>query len=84
MNKQIKKKYLTEDERKILKLYHAATSVNFFKFNQSESDAKAFVGIWGSPQIINSSNDHVSINADTLKNGKSVTVIASINKGGTK
>lgn len=84
MNKRIEKKYLTEDERKILKLYHAATSVNFFKFNQSENDAKAFVGIWESPQVINSTNDRVLISVDTFKNGKSVTVIASINKEGTK
>ena len=84
MNKQIKKKYLTEDERKILKLYHAATSVNFFKFNQSESDAKAFVGIWGSPQIINSSNDRVLISADTFKNGKSVMVNASLDNGASE
>lgn len=84
MNKRIDKKYLTEDERKILKLYHAATSVSFYKLNQSESDAKAFAGTWGTPQVINSPNDRVLISADTFKNGKSVTVIASINKEGTK
>lgn len=84
MTKRVEKKYLTEDERKILKLYHAATSVSFYKFNQSESDAKAFVGIWGSPQIINSSNDRVLISADTFKNGKSVMVNALIKEGGTK
>ncbi|WP_367297627.1 hypothetical protein [Loigolactobacillus coryniformis] len=84
MTKRVEKKYLTEDERKILKLYHAATSVSFFKFNQSENDAKTFVGIWGSPQIINSANDRVLISADTFKNGKSVMVNASINKEGTK
>lgn len=81
MNKRVEKKYLTEDERKILKLYHAATSVSFYRFNESMSDAKAFVGIWGSPQIINSPNDRVLISADTFKNGKSVMVNASLDNG---
>ena len=84
MNKQINKKYLTEDERKILKLYHAATAVSFFRFDESMSNAKAFVGIWGSPQIINSPNDPVWLNADTFQDGKSVSVSASIKDGDTK
>ncbi|MFC6170483.1 hypothetical protein [Loigolactobacillus jiayinensis] len=84
MTKRVEKKYLTEDERKILKLYHAATSVSFYRFNESMSDAKAFVGIWGSPQIINSPNDRVLISAGTFENGKSVSAIASIEAGGTK
>lgn len=84
MNKRIDKKYLTEDERKILKLYHAATWVSFFRFNESMSNAKAFAGIWGSPQIINNPNDRVLISADTFKNGKAVMVSASIKDGDTE
>lgn len=84
MNKRVEKKYLTEDEHKILKLYHAATSASFYKFNQSESDAKAFVGTWGTPQVINGPNDRILISVGTFKNGKSVMVNALINKEGTK
>ena len=84
MNKRVEKKYLTEDERKVLKLYHAATSVSFYKFNQSENDAKAFVGIWESPQIMNGTSDQVWLNADTFQDGKSVSATASIEAGGTK
>lgn len=84
MNKRIDKKYLTEDERKILKLYHAAASVSFYKLNQSESDAKAFVGTWGAPQVINSTNDRVLISADTFQDGKSVMVNASLDNGASE
>ncbi|MBC1982812.1 hypothetical protein [Listeria booriae] len=40
MNKRIKKKYLTADEKKVLELYHAAQAVEFKSFVLESDEAR--------------------------------------------
>ena len=83
MNKRIKKKYLSDDERKILRLYHLAESVEFYRFNETLNNAKAYASIWGEPKFNESGNTYW-FSSHTLRDGKSVSATASIEAGGTK
>ncbi|OFL87286.1 hypothetical protein [Enterococcus sp. HMSC072H05] len=45
MNKRIRKKYLTNEEQKLLTLYRDCESVQFFRYKDSTDKAKNFVSI---------------------------------------
>lgn len=57
MNKRIQKKYLTNDERMILDLFHAAEKVEFCRFRELSDSAKRFTRILKAPNF-NESNGH--------------------------
>ena len=83
MNKRIKKKYLSNEERKILRLYHLAESVEFYRFNETLNNAKAYASIWGEPKFNEISNT-CWFSSRTLRDDKSISATASIESGGTK
>lgn len=51
MNKRISKKYLTDNERVILDLYHASEKVKFLRFQELSDSAKRFTGILKAPNF---------------------------------
>lgn len=57
MNKRISKKYLTDNERVILDLYHAAEKVEFCRFRELSDSAKRFTRILKAPNF-QESNGH--------------------------
>jgi len=83
MNKRIKKKYLSDDERKILRLYHLAETAEFYRFDETINNAKAYASIWGEPKFKENNNTYW-FSSHTFLNGKSVYATAAIEAGGTK
>ena len=83
MNKRIKKKYLSDEERKILRLYHLSETAEFYRFDETFNNAKAYASIWGEPEFKEISNTYW-VSSHTFLNGKSVYVTASIEAGDTK
>ncbi|MFC6170388.1 hypothetical protein [Loigolactobacillus jiayinensis] len=81
MNKRIKKKYLSDEEHKILRLYHTAESVQFYRFNESLNNAKSYVSIWGKPKLHDGTNNTIWADVSTYHNDKSVMVSTSIRGG---
>lgn len=81
MNKRIKKKYLSDEERKILRLYHLSETAEFYRFNETFNNAKAYASIWGEPKFSEISNTYW-VSSLTLRDGKFVSATASIEAGG--
>ena len=84
MNKRIERKHLSDEERRVLQLYHEAVSVSFYQFDKSEDEAKAFVGILGKPKLLEGENRQGWCAFSEYHAGKSVSVNASIKPGDTK
>lgn len=82
MNKRIKKKYLSDEERKILRLYHLSETAEFYRFNETFNNAKAYASIWGEPKFNEISNTHWVSSHTLFLNGKFVSATASIEAGG--
>ena len=51
MKKRIRKKYLSEEEQRVLMLYNECEKVEFTRYHVETKAAKAFVSILGKPQI---------------------------------
>lgn len=51
MKKRIRKKYLSEEEQRVLMLYNECENVEFTRYHVETSAAKSFVSILGKPQI---------------------------------
>lgn len=47
MNKRIQKKYLSDDERVVLRLFHLSNRVDFNLYDVSKNNAEAFTRILG-------------------------------------
>lgn len=47
MNKRIQKKYLSDDERVVLRLFHLSNGVDFNLYYVSKNNAEAFTRILG-------------------------------------
>jgi len=48
---------LTDNERTILRLYHASKQVTFYRFDDSIHNSKAFASLLGQSENLNSGND---------------------------
>ncbi|MGM0173669.1 hypothetical protein [Enterococcus sp. DIV0800] len=57
MNKRIRKKYLSEEERIVLKLYRKCDSVDFWLYNAQTSKANHFVSILAESKFKESNSD---------------------------
>lgn len=57
MNKRIRKKYLSDEERIVLRLYRECDSVDFWLHRTETSKAKYFVSTLDEPEIKESSGN---------------------------
>lgn len=80
MNKRISKKYLTNDERMILDLFHAAEKVEFCRFRELSDSAKRFTKILKVPNF-NEANGHKWYQATKEIDNTAVEVTAFIEPG---
>lgn len=81
MNKRIQKKYLSDDERVVLRLFHLSNGVDFNLYDVSKDSAEAFAGILGKPQAVES-EDCKWVEANKRIKNIRVSATAFLERGG--
>lgn len=82
-NKKYFKKYLTDEEQMVLRLYHEAESIDFYKFDNTDGDAKSFATMLANPYFFESDMNKWYKSTKRLNN-KGVQAIAFIDQGDAK